>query len=495
VPEHRPLAIPLAHRGLRISGGTETVTAMERTTIAERAHRQAPRLVASVSADEPSPAARQALYASWRFWLMLGGLFLFRLGFGLTSDFWKPDELQVYLIGVKFYSTHSWPYFGADVDPLLRPIAQVPGALQALLVGLPFFALAVPEAPYVLLNILSFTGLSLLAWYCTKRLPALSPWAIWAWTLTAPWVLEFSTHVINPSYVLFGSCLFFVGMMETWRPLRRGVLAVPLASFLMGFSLCWIMQLHLSWLILLPFVLMSAYYQAADGVRSLAVFSMCFLLGASLPASLLAPTLLHYDVSTGLGGTHHALALNLRNLSTFFKVLVRYLGFASFQIYWFLDPGDQGWLALLKSRPWLIPIVAVPALAGVIQQPAMVALWLRNSHSEKDWKAVKYLALFTFLLVYVSFCFTNKGPKAHTFYVCFPVIFIYSLYCWSFFAAKARWNTFVGVFLVCGMVAQGVYAVHGASGRSLYRNRDVPLSALEARNYHLLAERRPGARY
>ncbi|HSD11492.1 MAG TPA: hypothetical protein VLF14_10920, partial [Candidatus Binatia bacterium] len=470
-------------------------TEMERAAIAERARPAVPRLLDSLPAGEPSPASRPAVYVCAKFWLMLGGLFLFRLGFGLASDFWSPDELQVYLIGVKFYSTHSWPYFGADVDPMLRPIAQVPGALQGLVVGLPFFVFAVPEAPYVLLNVLSFAGLALLAWYCTKRLPELSPWAIWAWMLTAPWVLGFSTQVINPSYVLFGSCLFFVGMMETCRPLRRDLLPVPLASFLMGFSLFWIMQFHLSWVILLPYVLMSAYYQTADGVRPLCIFSLFFLLGASLPASLLAPTLLEYGRWTGLGGTDNAVALNWANLTKFFTVLTRYLSFASFQIYRFFEVDADGWVPLLKSRPWLIPVVSVPALMGVLQQPAMVALWLRKAHTQEDWKAIKYLALFTFLLVYVSFCFTRKGPKAHTFYVCFPVVFIYSLYCWSFFATWTGWKTLVQVFLVGGIIAQGVYAYHGAQGRSLYRNRDVPLSALEARDYHLLAERRSGARY
>jgi hypothetical protein len=493
----RQEARPRANRWPSSSIGTdtETLNAMERTTIAEGAYTAAPGAFVSRAREEPSRANRGAPYACWSFWLMLAGLFLFRLGFGLASAFWSPDELQVYLIGVKFYSTHAWPYFGPDVYPTLRPIAQVPGALQGLLVGLPFFVLAVPEAPYVLLNVLSFAGLSLLAWYCCKRLPSLSPWAIWVWTFTCPWTLEFSTHVINPSYVLFGSCLFFVGAMETCRPLRRGVLPVWLASFLMGFSLFWIMQLHLSWVLLVPYVLISAYYQAAGGVRSLSIFSVFFLIGASLPAGLLVPTFLDYGFSIGFGGSSHAVALNWSNLSKFFKVLVRYLAFASFQVYRFTDPGDQGWMTLLQSRPWLVPFVALSAPVGMIQMVAMVFLWPRKAHSEKDWRAVKYLALFTFLLIYLCFCFTNKGPKAHTFYVSFPVIFVYSLYCWSFFAAKPRWNVLVQVFLVCEIVAQGVYAYHGALGRSLYRNRSAPASALEAKDYQLLAERRSGARY
>src|SRR5882757_2034604 len=83
--------------------------------------------------------------------------FCFRLAFGLCSDFWNPvgDEKQIYLIGLKFYTTGAWPYFGPDVTNTI----QIPGALQGLVVGLPFYVLPIPEAPYLLVNILSFASL------------------------------------------------------------------------------------------------------------------------------------------------------------------------------------------------------------------------------------------------------------------------------------------------------------------------------------------------
>jgi hypothetical protein len=427
--------------------------------------------------------------------LLLGFLFFFRLGFGLCSDFWSSDEMQVYLLGLKFFSTHSWPFFGPDVYPDLRPVVQIPGALQGLLVGLPFFVLPIPEAPYVLLNVLSFSALGLLAWYCTRRLPDLSPWAIWTWTLTAPWALEFSTHVLNPSYVLFGSILFFVGMMEACPPLGRNVLSAPAASFLMGFALTWIMQLHLSWVLLLPYLLAAACFQAARGARHVARFCLFSLLGASMPAILLVPTLATHGFSSGLGGTEHAFGLNPGNIRTFFTLLVRYLSFADFQLYYFFEEHGQGWLPLLRSSPWLIPVVAFPALVGLVQPVAMVMLWFARSHSERDWRAIKTLALLSLLLIYAAFLFSEKRPKAHTFYVTFPVIFTYSLYCWSTFAAWRRWNAFVWAFLVCGMLAQGSYALHVAPAISLYRDREIPRVAIAARDHLLLARRRAGARY
>src|SRR5882672_32892 len=139
------------------------------------------------------------------FTLLLPG-FLFRLFFGLCSPFQDEDAKQIYLIGLKFYTTGAWPYFGPDVTPTI----QIPGALQGLVVGLPFYVLPIPEAPYILLNILSFASLCFFAWYCCKRLPAIPKWFVWTWLLCAPWTICLSTNVFNPSYVLPGSIVFFV---------------------------------------------------------------------------------------------------------------------------------------------------------------------------------------------------------------------------------------------------------------------------------------------
>jgi hypothetical protein len=440
-------------------------------------------------------AAAGALDSPWAFSVLLASLFLFRLAFGLSLSFWSPDELQIYLLGLKFYSTHLWPFFGPDVYPGVRPVVQIPGALQGLLVGGPFFVLPIPEAPYLLLNALSFAALCLLAWYCSKRLPQLPRFAVWTWTCTAPWVLEFSTHVVNPSYVLFGSILFFVGMMETTTPLRRDLLAVSVAAFFMGFGLAWVMQLHLSWVILLPYVAVSAGYQTAAGVRRMARFASFFLLGACLPACLLVPTLWRYGFSSGLGGTEHALGFNAKNLDTLLTILVRYLSFANFQLYDFFDTTIMGWVPVLKSSPWLIPVVAFPVAIGALQPVLLVVLWFKKSHTERDWQGIKILAALTLLLIYVAFLFSMKRPKAHTFYVVFPVIFVYSLYCWNTFGRWRRWKVFLAAFLVTEILSQGAYALHGGIERGLYRARTLPEAAIEARDYRLLAERREGARY
>ena len=116
----------------------------------------------------------------------LAALFLGRLAFGLSSEFWSEDETQIYLMGLRYYATGDWPYFGPDV---VWTQSQIAGALQPLLVGVPLRIAPVPEAPLVLLNLLSFAALCGLAAYICRREPSLPRWLVWGWLLTAPWTL------------------------------------------------------------------------------------------------------------------------------------------------------------------------------------------------------------------------------------------------------------------------------------------------------------------
>ena len=195
------------------------------------------------SALDPSSTSTSAIRRIAIWGPTLAALFAFRLLFGLSNEFFFEDETQIFLMGLRYHATGEWPYFGPDV---VWTKSEIPGALQSLLVGLPFKILPVPEAPFVLLNIISMTALAGFAWYLTRRLPSMPKWLVWGWLMTLPWTLEFSTHVINPSYVLAPALVFFVGFFEAVPVFRRGLIAVPVAFFMMGVAVPWVLQVHMS---------------------------------------------------------------------------------------------------------------------------------------------------------------------------------------------------------------------------------------------------------
>lgn len=421
--------------------------------------------------------------------------FLFRLGFGLCSPFQDEDTRQIYLLGLKFYTTGAWPYFGPDVTTTI----QIPGALQGLAVGLPFHIFPIPEAPYLLLNILSFSSLCFFAWYCGKRLPALPKWFVWSWLLTAPWILDVSTHIYNPSYVLPAAILFFVAAIETYPPLSRGLMPLRWANFTMGLTLCWIMQFHLSWVVLLPYIAASFYFQFRGKARSGLSAMVWFALGAGITGSFLVPTFFKYGLSAGMGSTNQAVVFNyehlVRNLNIVEGVLGRFLSFASFELPRFIGANTAARVAFMKQNLWLIPLIAFLTVAGILQSVALLALWFRRKHSVEDWKAIKYFTLLTVVLLYLSFLFSLKQPVSHTFYITFPIAMLYSFYCWNEFLVQKGWQIFAGVFIACGIVFHIGLAVSNFKSVSIYRDRQKIVEAIKDRDYHLLGERRPGARY
>jgi hypothetical protein len=424
-------------------------------------------------------------------------LFAYRLAFGLSTEFWDVDELQVYLIGLKFYTTGQWPFFGPDL--VLRNISQIPGALQGLLVGLPFFVAPVPEAPFVLLNLLSFGALVFLAWYGTRRVGVLPRWLVYGLALTLPWTLFYSAHVVNPSYVLFGAVLFWVGAVEAVVFPDHPLLPRRLADFMQGFGLVWIMQLHMSWTLLVPVAAIAWIVRVRRGEGLAALGAL--LLGCATTGSLLVPTLLRYD-PLAAASTRVAVRFNPINARDLFSEAAKFLSFASYELPRFIGPNNRARLAWLTSDWRVAPFAFLSLAVGVLQPLAFVLLWFRRREPAAGWTEVKALAAATTLLTWLVFLFTVREPWALTFYVVFPMAFLYSLYCYAFFPG-GRWGaSLAALVLVSGLVTETALAWRNLVDRShypergsLYLDRDRVVRALARHDYHLLGERRPGTFY
>jgi hypothetical protein len=426
-------------------------------------------------------------------WLVVGlalaALFGFRLLFGLSGRLFTEDEGQIYLLGLRFFASRQWPYFGPDV---VWTETQIPGALQALLVGLPFFVAPIPEAPYVLVNVLSMGGLALFAWYLSARLPELPRWLVWGWLFTLPWTLEISTHIINPSYILPASVIFFVGFMEAWPSLRIGRVPVLLAHAGMGAAVGWIMQVHMSWPLLLPFIAVAFFSRAREGWRSVWPAAAAFCGGFVLTAVFILPTWMTYGIVAG--GTGENVFFHWREpISTFFKTLARLLAFSSYEINRFVGIGSARQIVFLQDHWWLIPPVLFVWLVGLVHPVWMALTALRRTRMHKDWPVVRALFIATVLLASGSFFFTVAWAQSTSLYVIAPVSFVYAAYCWTFIDSP-RARRFAAVVLTVNVVVQLSLALTRLSGPSVYMNRPLLTQAIAERTPGLFANRRPWGR-
>lgn len=429
---------------------------------------------------------------------LLALAFAGRLAFGLSQQFWTEDERQVYLIGLRSFARGEWPYFGADV---VWTGSELPGALQALLVRWPIAVWHAPEAPVVLLNLLSFSALALFAWYLTRRLPDVPRWLVWGALLTLPWTLNFSTHIVNTSYVLPGAVVFFVGFLEGAPFVRKKILPLWLAWAFMGAGLFFVVQMHMSWVLLPPYVLVAAgslaFGRAADeGVsrgRAIAAATAGLVVGSLSTGSLLVPTVLTFGLTAG--GADRAVAIHPQGPLALLTIAARVLSFASFETNRFLGLSTGERVYFLWRNWWAAPFVLVATLAGLLQPMAMAAAALMRGPHDVEWNRIKSLTAATILWVYVSFFFSVRGPLAHSFYVVFPVAATYAGYCWRRLMSRPgadtyQWTRIAATVLISGVVMHAAIAIDKAPRLSLYVNRALVAAAIETPNDRFLGDRR-----
>lgn len=415
--------------------------------------------------------------------LLLFLIFFLRLVFGLSSKFWSVDELQIYRLGLSFYSDGRWPFFGPDV---VYTGSKIPGALQALLVGLPFYILKIPESPYVFLNLLSFFSLSFFTFYLTKLYPVYPKWVLWSWVMFAPWTLIFSTHVINPSYVLPAAIIFWISFCETTYRKVLPIFTTKMNFFLMGVSLGWIYQLHMSWVILPPCILYvwlsNIKYRTAKNI-------LYFIFGLLLFGSLALPTHLFQQAATDTASNIHFAP---KNIFSFFQIFFRFLLFSIFFLIGSFGQGIQQRMAFFTSNWWVVPFYLATAI-GALTQLCYVLLWCFSKYRSKDMSESKKIFNLIFAIILLTtglFIFSIKAPSAHAFYLLLPLSFIFMA---QIFQSVRNFERFLQIYLVllgCNLIVMCTLMCNNFENRSLYSDRHRIERALDELSPDILTEKR-----
>ncbi|MDP1621416.1 MAG: hypothetical protein Q8M08_03665 [Bacteroidales bacterium] len=407
-------------------------------------------------------------------------IFAFRFLMGL-SKFYSHDEFQIYLIGLQSYTTGIYPYFGPDV---VYTQSQIPGAMQGLLISWPLQWFKIPEGPFILLNVITFIALVFFAWYLSKRVSNVPEWFTYVWILTCPWTLHYSAHIENPSYVIVGAILFFIAIMELGGFYQTRLIRSNLLFLFLGFSIFWVMQLHMSWALTLPYLLWVLWVNRKDG-KLLLKGSVYFMIGSAFSISALIPTLLKGFTS---GGVENNIVFNVKNILEIPNIFLRFLSFASYEIPRFIGSDTQSRIDFLSAHIWTVPVILILFLVGLFQVFYFIICFFRKNDAE-EWEKVKWFSLITLLFVSFSFLFSVKEPRSHTFYVLFPMAMWYSFYCYGNLF-KRRIRLFAIIFLISGFIFQVSLFIDRYDKQSLFAHRDAVVKAMLAMDYTLLGVRR-----
>jgi len=326
----------------------------------------------------------------------------------------------------------------------------------------------------------------------------LPTWLVWGWFMTVPWTLQFSTHVNNPSYVLAGAVVFFIGFFETVPVWSLGWIAPSFAFLMMGAGLAWVMQIHMSWPLLLPFSAWALWCRRSDGVARLARHAAAYATGALIPGLLLLPTIVNYGLAAGSGGVGRNLHVSVVSPSMAVTTLARLLSFASLEINRFIATDGAKRLEFFQRHLWLVPLAGVVWFFGVVQPVWMLVEVGRSpsrwpdARTSTSWRAMRWLLLASVVLVYASYWFVMEPAQAHAFYVLAPVALVLASYCFVL-ADSPRVRRLAAVMLAVNIAFHAGLVIAQGPEQSLYRHRDIVADAIQTRRPDVLAHRRPFA--
>ena len=260
----------------------------------------------------------------------------------------------------------------------------------------------------------------------------------------------------------------------------------------MGAATTGLMQIHMSWPLLLPYAALAWLSGWRRGARVTAANGAGFACGLLLFGTLLIPTVITYGAEAGSGGTLRNFRAHWVNPWIAVETLARFFSFASLEIWRFIaTDGGKRFMFLLRHW-WLTPIAAVVWLAGVWQPFWMLREWFRTESPFAEWRPLKWLVAGTVLLVYASYWFVMEPAQAHAFYVVAPLAFMFAAYCWTF-VDSPRWRRIAATVLAGNIAYHAGLAWIQAPEQSLYKNREVVADAIRLKQPELLAHRRPFA--
>jgi hypothetical protein len=179
---------------------------------------------------------------------------------------------------------------------------------------------------------------------------------------------------------------------------------------MMGVALVWVMQFHLSWVVMIPYLALSFYFQFRRDGRKGLKSALWFVGGAAITGSVLTPTFIKYGLSQGGGNTSEALSITRQSADTLEhcrRCPGRFLSFASSEL-----PRSSaqygGPLRLSAGASLADSSVIFLTVTGILQCIAMLILWFRK-------KSLQRLASEATLNrgAVCRFLFSMKSPLAH----------------------------------------------------------------------------------
>lgn len=377
-----------------------------------------------------------------------------RIFFGIQINFNHEDYEQIYLIGLEYAFNENWSYWGPDV---VWSETRLPGAMQGFLAGFPLQIWKHPYSPIIFSNLISSFGLILLALYGKKRFPRLNINFLLALFLLLPFYMYHGTVLLNTAYLIFTGALLFIPVFELFI-YRDNLIFKNTGIYFafISFSMIMTYQLHLTWVMYLPFVIVLFYLEIIRNKHALWIIPVYFLLGGLVSGSLLLPTIINYGSVIYLNNDDN-LSFDFERFLRIFELFGRYFTFATFDI---LPTINFYALAISKSIFTLILIWILRIFSFV--QFAIIWISLYRLRKSPELKKTLLLFVLTLLMSIILFAISNKHLESRTFLLLYPIPVWLSLYGYDYWfnkkwIKKLTYSALAVCFVTFSVIAIGNY--------------------------------------
>ena len=389
-----------------------------------------------------------------------------RIFLGLQINFSHEDYTQIYLIGLENALLDNWSYWGPDV---VWSKTRLAGALQGLLVGLPISLTKSIYSPLIFSNLLSSLGPILLAFYAHFRFPKLNLALLISLLLLLPFYLYHGVVVLNTAYLLFSGALLFISVFELYLYRNEMLFNTPYWYFAaIGFALLFTYQLHLTWVMFIPFILVLLVLEYRINKKSCLFCTAALVGGMCLSGSLILPTLLDfYDVI--YSNAEGNLTFKGTRFLEIFDVFIRFVSFSTFDVTYNHDIYKHA----SNQSILVFGLLRLLKILGIIQ---FIFLAFGTWKIRKDKNLIKALILFglSILMMTILYMLSNKHLSLRTYILLYPIPLWISFQVYSqWFGKKWFTNTLraslVLVFITYGGVVyynfRGPYSFHSVKNK------------------------------
>lgn len=387
-------------------------------------------------------------------------------------------------MGLEYATTGDWPYWGPDV---VWSYTRLAGGLQSLLVGIPIALTDSIRSPLFLSNILTILGLVSFAAYVKFRFSNIPFVLILGLSLLLPFTFLHGSVLLNTAYLIPIGITLFITVMDLYCYRDRLILdRIGLYFVAIGFCLGLTFQLHLTWVMFMPFIIAMIRYEYIREPRKLVPNVAMLFLGVLIGGITLWPTvLLKGDMifyNTGGNLTFDA--------ARFLKVgdlIVKYLGMATFDIVQTFEV-----FALAREKSGLANILIwTMKFIGAIQFIVIIVFSVKLRKNEEMKKTLIFFGL-TMLMALGLFVLGNKHLSARTYIVLFAIPYWISLQVYSHLITK--WPKIIPVFYASFIIAILTYSVVAFENQgdmySFSANEEKIESALEEKDIEIFGKRR-----